>query len=226
MENRVIDTYHQIQQEIHSLLMQAGRAANSCQLLLASKQQSAETIKKLLAAGHHLFGENYVQEALEKWPVLRQAYPSIKLHLIGPLQTNKIADALSLFDVIESLDRPKLAQALAKEQQKQHLEKEYFVQVNTGNENQKSGISPQKTQEFVHFCQNLGLKVKGLMAIPPADQHPAPHFSLLYQLGQRCGLKELSMGMSQDYPIAIRLGSTELRLGTKIFGPRPSARQE
>lgn len=221
MQNSLIDTYRQIQQEIHSLLIQAGRSADSCEILLASKQQPAEIIKNLLEAGHHLFGENYVQEALGKWPPLRASYPKLRLHLIGPLQTNKVAAALSLFDVIESVDRPKLAEMLAKEQQKQSLQKEYFVQVNTGSEDQKGGIPPQKTQELVVFCQNIGLKVKGLMTIPPADQHPAPHFSLLYSLAQRCGLKELSMGMSQDYPIAIRLGSTQLRLGTKIFGPRP-----
>ena len=220
MHNSLIDTYQKTQQEIHSLLMQASRSGDSCEILVVGKQQPAELIKSLLEAGHQLFGENYVQEALEKWPILRLSYPKLRLHLIGPLQTNKVAAALSLFDVIESVDRPKLAEMLAKEQQKQSLQKEYFVQVNTGNEDQKSGIAPQKTQELFSFCQNLGLKVKGLMAIPPADQHPAPHFSLLYGLAQRCGLKELSMGMSQDYPIAIRLGSTQLRLGTKIFGPR------
>jgi pyridoxal phosphate enzyme (YggS family) len=186
-------------------------------LCAVSKQQPVAAIESLIAEGQLCFGENRVQEAAEKFPALKAKHPNIKLHLIGPLQTNKVKAALELFDVIETLDRPELAEAIAKHPTDK---KDFFIQVNTGNEPQKSGVSPKDFPNLLSICQDLKLRITGLMCIPPINQHPAPHFAFLYELARRHNLNRLSMGMSADYQTAIQLGSTEIRLGTALFGPR------
>lgn len=193
-------------------------------LLAASKGQGILAIEEAVAAGVEWFGENRVQEAWEKWPELKKRHPNIKLHLIGPLQTNKVREALGLFDVIQTLDREKLAVEIAKIANSQHpVTSSYFIQVNTGEEPQKAGISPKEADAFIRYCQNeLALPVAGLMCIPPAGQPPAPHFALLRDIAQRNGLKELSMGMSGDFETAIRMGASCVRIGTALFGERPN----
>ena len=196
-------------------------AAPSVTLIAVTKLHSEERILPVLEAGHRIFGENRVQEAMAKWPALKRQYPDIQLHLIGPLQTNKLRDALTIFDAIHSLDRPKLAANLKTELQKTGRKVSLFVQVNTGEEPQKSGVAPKDTLEFVHYCRDtLGLPVIGLMCIPPVDEEPALHFALVRQLAASAGLSSLSMGMSDDYETAIRFGATHVRLGTAIFGRR------
>ncbi|MGB2097955.1 MAG: YggS family pyridoxal phosphate-dependent enzyme [Candidatus Puniceispirillales bacterium] len=190
-------------------------------LVAVSKQQPDEKIDAALDAGQRVFGENRVQEAISRWGHRRADYPDLTLHLIGPLQTNKVAEAVALFDVIEVVDREKLAAALAKEMAKQDRHLPCLVQVNTGEEEQKSGISPQETVAFVRHCQSHhGLNITGLMCIPPADEEPAMHFALLAKLAETCGLSELSMGMSGDYLEAIKFGATSVRVGSAIFGAR------
>jgi len=175
----------------------------------------------VLEAGHRVFGENRVQEAQAKWPDLKAEFPEVRLHLIGPLQTNKVKDAVALFDVIESVDREKLARRLAAEMVTQGRSLKVFLQVNTGEEAQKSGVLPAEVDEFVNLCRDeLGMDVLGLMAIPPQDEEPALHFALLAKLARRNGLSFLSMGMSADYDIAVQLGATHVRVGTAIFGAR------
>jgi PLP dependent protein len=170
-----------------------------------------------------VFGENRVQEAAAKWPALRQAAPNLQLHLIGPLQTNKVRDAVALFDVIETVDRPKLAHALVEEMKRTGRRPTCFIQVNTGEEPQKAGVLPEATDAFVGLCRDeFGLPVAGLMCIPPVDEEPALHFALLAEIARRNQLKALSMGMSADFETAIRLGATHVRVGTAIFGERPS----
>ena len=176
-----------------------------------------------LEAGQRLFGENRVQEAAGKWPALRSAFPEIELHLIGPLQTNKVAEAVGLFDAIETLDREKLARALAGEMAKQGRRPACFVQINTGEEPQKAGIAPSLADPFIALCRGeLGLPVEGLMCIPPQDADPAPHFALLRAIARRNALAGLSMGMSGDFETAIAAGATHVRIGTAIFGARGS----
>jgi pyridoxal phosphate enzyme (YggS family) len=192
-------------------------------LIAVSKTHDAARILPALEAGHRVFGENRVQEAKAKWPPLRESYPDIALHLIGPLQTNKVREAVELFDAIHSLDRPKLAEALADEYAKSGRAPALFVQVNTGEEEQKSGVSPRDTQGLVETCRKLGLPVIGLMAIPPVHENPAPHFALLQKLARDLGLSALSMGMSEDFETAIRFGATHVRIGSAIFGTRPQA---
>ena len=190
-------------------------------LVAVSKQQPDERIDAALDAGQRVFGENRVQEAMSRWAHRRASYPDLTLHLIGPLQTNKAAEAVSLFDVIEVVDREKLAAALAKEMAKQDRHLPCLVQVNTGEEEQKSGIRPQDTKTFVHHCQSHhGLNITGLMCIPPAGEEPAMHFALLAKLAAECGLPVLSMGMSGDYLEAITFGATSVRVGSAIFGAR------
>lgn len=175
-----------------------------------------------LAAGHRVFGENRVQEAQARWSALRKNYSDLRLHLIGPLQTNKVADAVELFDVIETLDREKLARSLAQEMQKQNKKIPCFIQVNTGDEEQKSGISATQLPEFLSFClKDCGLTIEGLMCIPPVDEAPRKHFSFLARLARENNLPSLSMGMSDDYAEAIKEGATSVRLGTALFGTRP-----
>lgn len=198
----------------------ADRKTENIHLVAVSKKQPRERVIALLQAGHRLYGENRVQEASERWTELRQDYPDVCLHLIGPLQTNKVKEAVALFDLIETVDRPKLAKALAAEMQKQNKILPCFVQVNTGLEEQKSGIVPADLKDFLKFCEEEGLQIKGLMCIPPQDEPAAIHFAFLQKLAQENGLKELSMGMSSDFEKAIPLGATYVRVGTKLFGER------
>lgn len=197
-------------------------AASAVFLVAASKNQGPERLKEALNAGISHFGENRVQEAESKWPGLLKSHPGLHLHLIGPLQTNKVREAVSLFHVIETLDRPALADALAKEIRKQGRSPELFVQVNTGEEPQKAGVVPEKADAFIYYCKGLALPIVGLMCVPPADQPSAPHFSLLREIAQRHGLTHLSMGMSNDFETAIRMGATQVRIGTALFGERKS----
>ena len=189
-------------------------------LVAVSKTVAAQDIRTVLDAGQRVFGENRVQEAKAKWPGLREAYPDVELHLIGPLQTNKVREALRLFDVIETVDRPALAAELAKELPKIGKPPRLLVQVNTGEEPQKAGVAPGEADAFIARCRALGLLIDGLMCIPPADEPPSPHFALLAKIGARNGLLVLSMGMSADFPAAIQLGATHVRIGSAIFGER------
>jgi PLP dependent protein len=208
---------------IADLVEGADRPAGSVTLVAVSKMHPAASAETALKAGHRVFGENRVQEAQKKWPGLREKYPDVQLHLIGPLQTNKVRDAIGLFDVIETIDRPKLARAVAAEMAQTGLKPTCFVQVNTGEEPQKAGIFPADADGFIALCrQELDLPIVGLMCIPPAGDPPALHFALLHEMAQRNGLAMLSMGMSADYDIAIGLGATHVRVGTAIFGQRPS----
>jgi PLP dependent protein len=195
--------------------------AASTALIAVSKGFGAEAIRPFLDAGQRAFGENRVQEAAAKWPALKADYPDIELHLIGPLQSNKAREATEFFDAIHSLDRPKLAHALAAEIARSGKSPTLFIQVNTGEEAQKSGIAPKDAPAFVSFCRDgLKLDVRGLMCIPPMDENPAPHFALLRKLARESDLALLSMGMSGDFETAIRFGATHVRIGTALFGER------
>jgi PLP dependent protein len=199
----------------------AGRDASSVTLVAVTKTFPAEIIEPVLAAGHRDFGENRVQEAQTKWPKMRERYQKLRLHLIGPLQTNKVRDAVALFDVIHSVDRDKVAAALAKETARQGRTPSFFVQVNTGDEPQKAGAAPSKAAEFVRRCQSVhGLPVEGLMCIPPESDDPIPHFEMLRRLAEILELRSLSMGMSGDFETAIAHGATHVRIGSAIFGER------
>jgi PLP dependent protein len=198
----------------------AGRS-DEVMLVAVSKTFEAEAIRPVLDAGQRVFGENRVQEAQGKWPALRDAFPDLELHLIGPLQSNKAKEAVALFDVIETVDREKIAAELAKEMEKQGKRPRLYVQVNTGLEDQKAGIDPRETVAFVNRCREThGLAIEGLMAIPPADENPGPHFALLEKLAREAGVEKLSMGMSGDYETAIQFGATSVRVGSAIFGSR------
>lgn len=210
-----------IQKHIDEAAAFGQRDAADVSLVAVSKKQPDERLQEALDAGHRLFGENRVQEAQAHWAHRRAGYPDLKLHLIGPLQTNKAADAVALFDLIETVDREKLARALSKEMDKQNRQLPCFIQVNTGEEPQKSGILPCDVGAFKKFCiDECGLKVQGLMCIPPAEDPPAVHFSLLQKYAASLGLPDLSMGMSGDFEKAIPLGATYVRVGTGVFGAR------
>ncbi|WP_395516197.1 YggS family pyridoxal phosphate-dependent enzyme [Pseudorhizobium flavum] len=199
----------------------AKRQPQSVTLVAVSKTFDADTIRPVIAAGQRVFGENRVQESQGKWPALKEEFADLELRLIGPLQSNKAADAVALFDVIETVDREKIARALADEMQTQGRQPRLYVQVNTGLEPQKAGIAPRETAAFVEFCRDkLGLSIEGLMCIPPADENPGPHFALLATLAEQCGLQKLSMGMSGDFETAIEFGATSVRVGSAIFGNR------
>ncbi|WP_425407113.1 YggS family pyridoxal phosphate-dependent enzyme [Hwanghaeella sp.] len=190
-------------------------------LIAVSKTFDAEAIRPVLQAGQRVFGENRVQEAEGKWPQLREEFPDVELHLIGPLQTNKVKHALPLFDVIQTVDRPKLARMLADQMEKTGHRPDCYIQVNTGEEEQKAGIPPSEVDAFVALCRDeLNLPVVGLMCIPPVDEQPSPHFALLSKMAERNGLKNLSMGMSADFQTAVMLGATHVRVGSAIFGKR------
>jgi pyridoxal phosphate enzyme (YggS family) len=190
-------------------------------LVAISKTQDEAAIAAALAQGQRVFGENRVQEAQAKYRDLKSRHPDLVLHLVGRLQTNKAADAVALFDVIETIDRPKLAEALAHAMEKTGRRIACLIQINTGHENQKAGIAPEDADEFINACRTLwNLPVQGLMCIPPADENPAPHFSLLAEIARRNGLNDLSMGMSADFEAAIKAGATLVRVGSAIFGPR------
>jgi PLP dependent protein len=202
----------------------AGRPAENVALVAVSKTHPASAVREALLAGHRVFGENRVQEAQAKYPALRESFPELKLHLIGPLQTNKVRDAVALFDVIESVDRPRLAEALAHEMDRTGRRLPCLIEVNTGEEAQKSGVMPEAADAFVIECRDrLGLAVAGLMCVPPLDEEPSPHFALLREIARRTGLDLLSMGMSADFETAIRFGATHVRVGTAIFGARGTA---
>jgi pyridoxal phosphate enzyme (YggS family) len=204
----------------------AARAADrdpaAVTLVAVAKTQPAAAVEAALRAGQRVFGENRVQEAAAKYPTLKAAYPDLALHLIGPLQTNKAKEAVALFDVIETVDRPRLAEALAREMTRQGRQVPCFVQVNTGEEAQKAGVGPAAADAFIEDCRRRwDLPIEGLMCVPPMDEEPAPHFALLREIARRHGLARLSMGMSGDFETAIRFGATLVRLGTAIFGARP-----
>jgi len=195
--------------------------AAETRLIAVSKMHLAERIRPVLEAGHRIYGENRVQEAKMKWPPLRAQFPGVELHLIGPLQSNKAREAIELFDVIHSLDRPKLAEALRAEIDRAGRTPAMFIQVNTGEEPQKAGVAPHEAPAFIALCrEKLKLPVEGLMCIPPAQEAPAPYFALLAKLARAQGLPYLSMGMSADFEIGIRFGATHVRVGTAIFGER------
>lgn len=199
----------------------AGRDSKMVNLLAVSKTFAAADILPVLDAGQRLFGENRVQEAQGKWPALQAQFPGTKVHLIGPLQSNKAKEAVALFDAIHSIDRPKIARAIAKEMTAQKRRLSLFVQVNTGEEPQKAGVRPRDTADFVTLCRDdIGLEIAGLMCIPPAADMPAPHFALLARLAAELGLDGLSMGMSADYECAVQFGATHVRVGSAIFGAR------
>lgn len=197
-----------------------GRAPGSTQLIAVSKVQPLERVVAVLDEGHRLFGENKVQEAAGKWPDLREKYPGVKVHLIGPLQTNKARQAMQLFDAIETLDRPKLAQTIARLKDELGHCPRLFVQVNTGEEEQKAGVLPSEVDSFIAECRALGLEIDGLMCIPPVEEEPSLHFALLAKIAKRNGISELSMGMSGDFEKAVALGATYVRVGSAIFGER------
>jgi pyridoxal phosphate enzyme (YggS family) len=199
----------------------AGRPEGAVTLVAVSKTHPAVSVRAALAAGQRVFGENRVQEALDKFPALRREYPDLALHLIGPLQTNKVKDALAHFDVIETVDRPHLAEVLAREMAKTGRPLPCYIEVNTGEEPQKAGVFPAAADAFIADCRDrLGLRIEGLMCIPPEHEEPALHFALLREIAKRNGLPKLSMGMSVDFETAIRFGATHVRVGTAIFGAR------
>jgi pyridoxal phosphate enzyme (YggS family) len=211
----------QVKEEIVLAAEAAGRKPSTIELVAVTKTMPAAAVEDAIEAGQRIFGENRVQEAQAKWPALKALHSNLELHLIGPLQTNKVRDAVALFDVIETLDRPKLARALAEEMKRTGIRPRLFVQVNTGEEPQKAGIVPEETADFVALCRDtFGLAVDGLMCIPPFDEEPSMHFALLAKLAKEIGLDELSMGMSGDFEKAIAFGATYVRVGTAIFGTR------
>jgi pyridoxal phosphate enzyme (YggS family) len=215
------DRLEAVQREIADACRAARRDPAGVTLVAISKTFGADAIAPVIAAGQRVFGENRVQEAKAKWPPLIAAHPGIELHLVGPLQSNKAKEAVALFDAIHSVDRPSLCEALAKEIARQPRKPLLFVEVNTGGEAQKAGVLPQDADAFVAQCRDAyGLEIAGLMCLPPLDEPPAPHFALTATIARRNGLKLLSMGMSADFPIAIQLGATHVRVGTAIFGER------
>ncbi|WP_035715559.1 YggS family pyridoxal phosphate-dependent enzyme [Azorhizobium doebereinerae] len=200
----------------------AARPVGAATLIAVSKTFGAEEIWPIIAAGQRVFGENRVQETRDKWPGLRQRQAGLELHLIGPLQSNKAAEAVELFDVIHTVDRPKIAYALAEEMTRQGRRLPVFIQVNTGAEPQKAGVLPEAADAFITECRDkAGLDVRGLMCIPPVEDVPAPHFALLAEIARRNGLPGLSMGMSADFEVAIHQGATHVRVGSALFGTRP-----
>jgi PLP dependent protein len=211
-----------IRERIEAAARAVGRTGAEVTLVAVGKAQPDERVLAALAAGQRVFGENYLQEAKARWPSLRARDPDLQLHMIGPIQTNKARDVVALFDVIETIDRAKLARVLAKEMARQERRPVCFVQVNTGEEPQKAGVWPGAADAFIAECRDeLGLPVEGLMAIPPEAEEPSPHFALLAKIAARNGLKKLSMGMSADFEVAVQFGATHVRVGSAIFGARP-----
>jgi pyridoxal phosphate enzyme (YggS family) len=210
-----------VRAEIEHACREASRDPSDVTLVAVSKTFFADAIEPVLAAGQKVFGENRVQEAQKKWPPLLASHPGVELHMIGPLQSNKAKEAVALFDAIHSVDRPSLCEALAKEIAKQSKRPKLFIEINTGAEPQKAGILPQDADDFLARCRDgYGLTIDGLMCIPPAEEAPAPHFALTAKIAQRNGLTLLSMGMSADFPAAIAMGATHVRVGSAIFGAR------
>ncbi len=210
-----------VRRRIEAAAEAAGRAADAVALVAVSKTQPIDAVRAALQAGHRVFGENRVQEALAKFPALRREFPDLRLHLIGPLQTNKIKDAVAHCDVIETVDRPRLAEALAREFASSGRRLPCFIEVNTGEEAQKAGVLPAAADAFIADCKGrLGLPIEGLMCVPPEHEEPALHFAFLREIARRNGLALLSIGMSADFETAIRFGATHVRVGTAIFGAR------
>jgi pyridoxal phosphate enzyme (YggS family) len=211
----------QVRAEIARACRDAGRDPATVTLVAVSKTFGADAIEPVIAAGQHVFGENRVQEAKAKWPALTARHSGLELHLVGSLQSNKAREAVALFDAIHSVDRVNLVEALGKEIARQRRKPLLFVEVNTGEEPQKGGVLPMETDAFLSACrERYGLTISGLMCIPPVDEPPAPHFALTAKIARRNGLSLLSMGMSSDFPTAITLGATHVRVGTAIFGAR------
>ena len=211
----------EINHQIKRAELSNNRPIGSVNLIAVSKVQPFERVESVLRKGHRSFGENRVQEAYKKWPAWKEKFSKVVLHFLGPLQTNKVKEVLGLFDVVHSLDREKLARVFSENIQKQGFSPDFFIQVNTGEEDQKAGISPLMVDEFIKQCKKIyDLPVVGLMCIPPVDEEPALHFALLKKIAERNGLKRLSMGMSSDYLTAITFGSTDVRIGSAIFGQR------
>ncbi|WP_343358153.1 YggS family pyridoxal phosphate-dependent enzyme [Bartonella schoenbuchensis] len=217
-----IEAWKNLQQDIAATCKDYHRSLESVELIAVSKTVAAQQIVPLLQAGQLLFAENRVQEAAQKWPCLQEQFEAIKLHLIGPLQSNKVVEAVKIFDVIQTVDREKIAQKLSEEMNKQKKYLPCYVQVNIGLEPQKSGIAPQEVADFVTQCKNqYGLDIIGLMAIPPVEENPGPYFALLAKLAKKAGVSKLSMGMSNDFKTALQFGANVLRIGTALFGQRP-----
>ena len=217
----IIDRLDATRSAIARAAQDCGRDPAAVTLVCVTKTFPAEDVVPLLEAGHRVYGENRVQEAMGKWPSLRERFPDIELHLIGPLQSNKTREAVETFDVIQSVDREKIAKALAEEIARSGKHPRLFVQVNTGAEPQKAGILPQDADAFLAFCrERCGLTIEGLMCVPPVDEQASPHFALLADIAARNGLHQLSMGMSSDYELAIQLGATCVRVGSAIMGAR------
>lgn len=216
-----VKQYQEVRAKIASAERAAGRDSGVVALVTVSKTFEVPDVRPVIEVGQRVFGENRVQEAQGKWPALKAKFPDIELHLIGPLQSNKAKEAVALFDVIETVDREKIASELAKEIVKQGRSPKLYVQVNTGSEPQKAGIEPREAIAFVKRCRDVhGLSIEGLMCIPPADENPGPHFALLEKLAREAGVEKLSMGMSGDYEVAIAFGATSVRVGSAIFGTR------
>tara|TARA_R110002167_G_scaffold198834_1_gene401978 strand:- start:359 stop:1063 length:705 start_codon:yes stop_codon:yes gene_type:complete len=212
-------------ESIAAAAREAGRDPAEVSLVAVGKTHGPDAMRPAILAGQLIFGENRVQEAEHKWPALKQEFPALRLHLIGPLQTNKVRHAVRLFDVVETVDRPRLAEALAKEMAAQDRWLDCYIQVNTGEEDQKAGVLPGEADAFIGYCRDeLKLPVAGLMCIPPQDEEPSLHFAFLREIAKRNGLAGLSMGMSADYEVAIQFGATLVRVGTAIFGARSDYR--
>ena len=215
------DRLSAVQENIAETAREVRRSPDDIKLIAVSKTFAADAIRPVLEAGQRIFGENRVQEAQGKWPEMRADFPDVDLHLIGPLQSNKTKDAVTLFDAIHTVDRPKIAKAIADEMRAQEKQLQLYVQVNTGEEEQKAGVMPADAKSFVEMCRNeLKLDIAGLMCIPPIDEEPALHFAFLSKLAQETGLEGLSMGMSADFDTAIKFGATHVRVGSAIFGSR------
>ncbi|XYK78752.1 MAG: YggS family pyridoxal phosphate-dependent enzyme [Labrenzia sp.] len=220
----VADQLSNVLSDIRKAEAEYGRPEGAVTMIAVSKTFEADAIRPALEAGHRVFGENRVQEAMGKWPELRGSYDGIELHLIGPLQSNKAKEAVATFDVIHTVDRQKIAKALKAEMDKQSRDLPCFIQVNTGEESQKAGIPPKEVDQFVKECKDtVGLNIVGLMCIPPVDEAPGEHFALLQKIAARNGLSQISMGMSSDYETAVGFGATHVRVGSAIFGSRDYA---
>jgi pyridoxal phosphate enzyme (YggS family) len=221
MEDQIAANLAAVEGRIRGAAEAAGRAADAVTLVAVSKTQPAAAVRAALGAGQRVFGENRVQEALTKYPALRPEFPDLRLHLIGPLQTNKVRDAVAHFDVIETVDRLRLAEALAREMERSQRRLPCYIEVNTGEEPQKAGVLPAAADGFIAECRDrLQLRVEGLMCIPPEHEEPSLHFALLREIARRSRLDKLSMGMSADFETAIRFGATHVRVGTAVFGAR------
>ena len=216
----IVERLNEVRHRIERACKRYGRDPASVRLVAVSKTYDADAIAPVIAAGQRLFGENRVQEAMSKWPALRERFPGVEVRLIGPLQSNKAKEAVAAFDAIESVDRAKIATALAREMEKADRRLPVWCQVNTGEEPQKAGVPPREAVAFVEQCRAMGHDVRGLMCIPPADENPGPHFALLAKLANDAGLTDVSMGMSGDFEEGIRQGATSVRVGSAIFGAR------